>query len=61
MAHGFDRFWVIFTAFKLFSIIFADAKNMHHALDSAHVTYPYLIYGIVAWGNTYTPQLLNLF
>jgi hypothetical protein len=27
--NSFDRFWVILTPFKLFSIIFADAKNMH--------------------------------
>jgi hypothetical protein len=27
IAHAFDRFWVIFTPFKLFSIIYAEAKN----------------------------------
>jgi hypothetical protein len=29
LAHAFGRFWVIFAPFKLFSIIFACAKNMH--------------------------------
>jgi hypothetical protein len=29
IAHGFDRFWLIVTPFKLFSIIFAGSKNMH--------------------------------
>jgi hypothetical protein len=27
IAHGFDRVWVIFTPFKLISIIFADGKT----------------------------------
>jgi hypothetical protein len=28
IAHGFDRFWVIFTPFKLFLILFVEEKNM---------------------------------
>jgi hypothetical protein len=28
IAHGFDRFWIIFTPIKLISINFADERNM---------------------------------